>query len=327
MSDRIEGDRLTPRQHEEIRQEISRDFLGLSEPRDRPRAVIIVGQPGAGKAEPARAAQHELAAGGGSVLIDPDRVRDLHPDYETYLSQNDKTAAARVHADASQWARELRQDAIAGRRNIVLGATFNDKDKARELREKLRAAGYDIDMRALAVHRRDSRQGIQARYENARVGGGEARWVPESIHDEAYKGLPVTIGHIERNGLADRVSVLRRDGTVLYRNDRAATATSGLSQIALLAERGRDPTLEERLRHARSWDKIQAQMRNRNADDRDLAEVSGLRAEAHDRLAAHRAPAVSAVRAEPVPRPGADSVQALALAQKTRLAAWSRRSR
>ena len=151
--------------------------------------------------------------------------------------------------------------------------------------------------------------------------------MPDAIHDEAYKGMPVALGHIEHHGLADRVTVMRRDGTAIYRNDRAASATSGLSQIALLAERGRDPTEEEKLRHARGWDKVHVQMKSRNADSRDLAKVSDYRWEAHDRLGAPQAPEASGGRAEPVPKPGQDSVQALALAQKARLAEWGRRSR
>ena len=286
-----------------------------------------MGQPGAGKGRLAKAARSELAVEGGSVLIDPDRLRDRHPHYLQHVREDDKTAAERVHPDASQWAKELRQDAIEARRNIVLDATLNDKQKARELLGQLRSAGYQTEVRALAVHQRDSRQGMQARYENAKEKGDVARWVPDAIHDEAYKGLPVTIGHIEAYGLADKITVMRRDGTAIYRNDRAASGTSGLSQIALLAERGRDPTEEEKLRHLRGWDKVHAQMIQRGADSRDLAKVSDFRWDAHDSLKARTPPAESAGRTEPVPKPGVESVQALALAQKARLEAWSRRGR
>ncbi len=321
------SDRLPPPRHEAIRKAIGRAHLQLSQPRDKPRAIIIAGQPGAGKTAFTEAAQAELADKGGSVVIDPDALRERHPGYEPFLHQNDKTAAERVHPDASQWAKELRQDAIEGRRNIVLDATLNDKDKARELLGQLRGAGYQIEVRALAVHQRDSRQGIQARYENAREAGSPARWVPDAIHDEAYKGMPVAVGHIEHNGLADKVTVMRRDGTAIYRNDRAASATSGLSQIALLAERGRDPTEAEKLRHLRGWDKIHAQMRERGAGSGDLARISDYRREAHAMLKAPQSQEVSPGRAEAVPTPGAESVQALAMAQKARLEEWGRRSR
>ena len=321
------SDRLSPERHEVIRKAIGRAYLDLSQPQETPHAIIITGQPGAGKGAFAETAQAELADKGGSVLIDPDELRRRHLYYDRYRREDDKTAAGRVHPDASQWAKELRADAIEGRRNIVLDATLNDKEKARELLGELRGAGYQIEVRALAVHRRDSLQGIRARYETAREQGREARWVPESVHDEAYKGMPITIGHIEHHGLADTVTVMRRDGTAIYRNDRAAAATSGLSQIALLAERGRDPTEEEKIRHLRGWDKIHAQMRYRDADSRDLAKVSDYRWEAHDKVEAPRAPEGSSGRAEPVPKPGPESVQALATAQKARLGEWLRRSR
>ena len=317
------SDRLPLEKHEALRREIREDYLSLSQPRDKPRAIIVAGQPGAGKGRLAEGAQTDLDEAGGAVLIDPDRLRQWHPRYRAFLRENDKTAAERVHADASQWAKELRQDAIAGRRNIVLDATLNDKDKTRELLGQLRQAGYQIEVRALAVPQRDSRQGVFARYENARERGEAARWVPESAQDEGYRGMPVAIGHIERNGWADQISVQRRDGTVIYRNDRADSATSGLSQVAVLAERARDPTAEEKRRHLRVWDKIQGQMQARGADSGDMAKVSGYLREAYDRMKADPAPG----RADPTPQPGAESIRTLSAAQKTRQEEGRRQTR
>lgn len=326
MSERVAPDRLSPGEHEEIRQDIRNDFLSVSAPQGKPRAIIVAGQPGAGKGSLAKAAREELAADGGSVLIDPDRLRTWHPNYQLHL-ENDKTAAERVHADASQWAKELRQDAIEGRRNIVLDATLNDKDKTRELLGQLRKAGYETEVRVLAVHRRDSRQGVYARYENAKEQGKAARWVPESAQDEAYKGMPIALGHIERNGWADKVTVMRRDGTVIYRNGRADSATSGLSQIAVMAERARDPTAEEKLQHLRLWDKIQGQMQARGADSGEVAKVSEYRWEAHDRMKADQSVPSAPGRADPTPQPGAESIRALSAAQKARQEEWRRQTR
>ncbi|HMA51356.1 MAG TPA: zeta toxin family protein [Magnetospirillaceae bacterium] len=321
------SDRLSFEKHEALRQEIRKDYLDLSRPQDKPRAIIVAGQPGAGKGGLAGSAQIDLDEVGGAVLIDPDRLRQWHPRYRAFLREDDKTAAERVHADASQWAKELRQDAIAGRRNIVLDATLNDKDKTRELLGQLRKAGYEIEVRVLAVHQRDSRQGVYARYENAKEQGKAARWVPESAQDEAYKGMPVALGHIERNGWADKVTVMRRDGTVIYRNGRADSATSGLSQIAVMAERARDPTAEEKLQHLRNWDKIHGQTQARGADSGEVAKVSEYRWEAHDRMKADQAVPSSPGRAEPMPQPGAESIRALSAAQKARQEEWRRQSR
>jgi adenylylsulfate kinase-like enzyme len=312
MSARFEADRLSPDAHDAIRRDIGEDYLASSHPQARPRAIIVAGQPGAGKANLAASAQTELEEAGGSVLIDPDRLRRWHPGYGRFLREDDKMAAERVHPDASRWAKELRQDAIAGRRNIVIAGTLNDTEKAREMLGQLRRAGYETEIRALAAHQRDSRQGVQARYENAKEQGRAARWVPESIQDEAYRGMPVALGHIERNGWADKVSVVRRDGSVIYRNDRAAIATSGLSQIAVMAERARQPTPEEKLVHLRGWDRIQAQMAARGADPRDLAKVSDYRREAADQFEAERG------GGEKLPRPGADSIRAISAAQSGR---------
>lgn len=317
--------RLSPSAHEAIRQGIRDDYLELSQPRDKPRAILIAAQPGAGKGRLAVQAEAELE--GGSVLIDPDKLRDRHPFHRDYLREDDKTAADRVHPDASQWAKELRQDAIEGRRNIIIDGTLNDVDKTRELLGQLRAAGYETEVRALAVNERESLQGVHARYEDAKAQGRPARWVPEDVWDEAYRGMPVALGHVERNGWADKVSVARRDGTVIYRNDRAFAGTSGLSQVAVKAEQGRDPTEAEKIRHLRSWDKIQGQMQARGADSADVAKVADYRWEAYDRMKTAPPPEASREGADPTPRPGADSIRALSAAQKARQEEWARQSR
>lgn len=286
--------KLLAEEHEAIRQDIRRGYLKSSEPQDKPRAILIAGQPGAGKGRLATEAIAQFEDGGGAVHIDPDRLRDRHRGYPQYLREDDKSAAEKVHEDASQWAKELRQDAIEGRRNIVLDATLNDKVKARELAEQLRASGYEIEVRALAVHERESRQGIYRRYENAKEKGVPARWVPDTAHDQAYQGMPIALGHLERNRLVDKISIQRRDGTVIYENDQVGKGESGGSQIALLADRARKLTEQEKRDYAHGWDKVEEQMKSRGAGELTLSKVSGHRNEAYKELQQEERPEAAA---------------------------------
>jgi hypothetical protein len=76
----------------------------------RPKAIVLAGQPGAGKGTVADNALADLKD--QAVVIDPDELRRLHPDFNPLKERYPYTWGDHTHADASQWAKELRADAI-----------------------------------------------------------------------------------------------------------------------------------------------------------------------------------------------------------------------
>jgi len=96
--------KLSAEQHDRLYRKIERDYLPRAQPQDDPRAIITGGQPGAGKSGITSSAQAELAADGGYVLIDADKLRPRHPDYFRLVAEDDRTAANKTHADAGAWA-------------------------------------------------------------------------------------------------------------------------------------------------------------------------------------------------------------------------------
>jgi len=113
--------RLPTAEHEAVYADIERKYLPRAHPQERPRAIITGGQPGSGKSGITSAAQAELAGQGGYVLVDADKLRDRHRDYQRLMQEDDRTAANETHANAGAWAGRLYRAARDSHREIRRG--------------------------------------------------------------------------------------------------------------------------------------------------------------------------------------------------------------
>jgi predicted ABC-type ATPase len=260
--------RLDPARHAEISARIIESELEGTRAVEEPTAIIIAGQPGAGKSGITAEALTDLERG-GAVVVDVDAYRPEHPNYRALASSDDRTAASLVQHDASLWADELRDAAIASRRNLIIDGTLKSPDGAEELCRQLRRAGYRVELRALAVDRKTSLLGVHERYERSKAEQGWGRWVPESVHDEACRGVLQSVSRLERAGHADRVVVYGRQTDsrapkILYDTDLRRNPEPSAFD-AIRAERSRGRTAEERAILAARWAKVIEMIDKRNA--------------------------------------------------------------
>lgn len=251
---------LSKEEHQQIRQEISEEYLQGTSRAEQPRAIILAGQPGAGKSGLTREARAELERDGGAVIVDTDQLRDSHPDYDMLKSQNDRRAAGLVQKDSGQWADELTQDAMEQRRNLIIDGTLKNPDNARNLCDELKDQGYQVEVRAMAVAKEDSVQGVYGRYESQKAVDGSGRWVPEQVRDQAYEGMPRSLDTLEQGKHADRISVYRRgeDGPEMIHDGPGAAQ-------ALENERNRQRTPEELAARDQAWNRQASSPQDRDA--------------------------------------------------------------
>ena len=270
--------------------EIAPELFAGAAPVARPVAVIFGGQPGAGKSALVDAAVQEFTRRGGCVPIVGDELRAYHPRYWTLLRVDDKTAALSTDHDTGQWVEKAIAHAQTRRFNIVVEGTMRDQEKVAATMTGLRAAGYEIDARALAVNERLSWQGVLQRYENQKLDRGTGRMTTERAHRAGYEGLPVSLERIEREGLADRLTLYRRGGVPIYANQakNGEWMNAPTGRDALEGERARPLTLDELREHATGFDRLAMLLARpeRQATDAEIGHVERLRREARDELAA-----------------------------------------
>ncbi|WP_333622153.1 zeta toxin family protein [Stenotrophomonas indicatrix] len=209
-----------------------------------PKAVVLAGQPGAGKSKVSGALLREFD--GDVVLVDPDELRRTHSDFVGLSQKHPYTWAGHTHEDASQWAKELRSVAVEGRRNLILDTTLGNGDSAVTLIKDLQAKGYDVEIRGVVAHRLESELGVDARFADSLDSAGFGRYVPEEVRKHVYEALPGNLDKVQaETGI--QIRLYGREGTQVYDN----SSDTRLPGAALEAEREarlKDPRITQSLR-------------------------------------------------------------------------------
>ena len=115
-------DRLT---HEKIfREEILTEsqFIEATE-QTRPKAILLGGQPGAGKGGMSDAAKLEL--GNDAVVIDPDRMREYDPRLKRFRNTNPYTWSGDTQSQAAAFTDDYRNAVVAGRKNLIFDTAWS----------------------------------------------------------------------------------------------------------------------------------------------------------------------------------------------------------
>ncbi|MET8755213.1 zeta toxin family protein [Streptomyces sp. NPDC004667] len=233
---------LAERQHEEVRvTEILPTWTRHATLQDRPVVVFVAGQAGSGKTLVMDLVHAALEQRGGAVRVERDAYKALHPDYQRFLAEDVRTAGVRVRGETYRWQAELEARARAGRYDVVVEEALADPAGWLASAAVYRAAGYRVEVVALAVPEAVSQLGVLDRYLRL-ADEGRARYVGWDNHDACAAALPSALANVEAGHLADCVLVVRRDGQVLYANqlgpDGRWLRPAGARE-ALLAERAR----------------------------------------------------------------------------------------
>jgi len=230
---------------------------------DQPTLVFVGGQPGAGKTAAAMLVRNGLRQAGGFIHLDADRMReriDLRGAHPT-SDQTQVTAGALVAM--------LRALSLEGRRNLVEEGTFRNADGLQSLVQRIQAAGYRVELVAVATPLEESRLGIYQRFEAQHaLQVPNPRFVSDRYHDEAAAGFTHTVAKLE--GAFDRVRVINRAGQVHY--DTASVQRVGTARGAL--SRGQVISEDRLVAAASSWESVRQLAQARIADAEYLRSVN-----------------------------------------------------
>lgn len=196
-------------------------FSGVASHHDdgvRPLAVVVVGQPGAGKSATSSFIQDELAARRGEVAhVVGDFFKPYHPDYNRLLVTEPENASPATSPDARRWIEMSVDYLIRGRMDVLLESAGRDRADFADLAQRFHDHGYRVEVAILAVHESLSRQGILTRYHE---GPEKGRLTARATHDQSYTGVLDAADFLDASEAVDAVTVLRRGNRVVYTNAR-----------------------------------------------------------------------------------------------------------
>ncbi|HAL22016.1 MAG TPA: toxin [Stenotrophomonas sp.] len=212
-----------------------------------PKAIILAGQPGAGKGNLKDLSREELHW--NVIAIDPDDLRQAHPDFVRQRQIHPYTWSEHTHNDAKKWAQELRSLAIRGNKNIILDSTLGNSESAVQLIKELQSQNYDVEVRGVVAHRLESELGVDRRFTTQLDDEGFGRYVPESVRRDVYEALPGNLDKVQAE-TGVRIRLYGREGTQVYDNHTDARQP-GAALEAERESRLKDPRTTQTLRD--SW--------------------------------------------------------------------------
>lgn len=157
---------------------------------ERPIAYVMGGGGASGKGTILKALQTSGAVPAkGAVHIDPDAIKTGDhglsgiPEYAVMRARGDGRAAAVVHEESSAVAQRVREQAVAGRYDLILDRTLGDPVKGAKELQALRDAGYEVRLFGVTV---DPGTAVQRAVKRAERSG---RFVPLGELLKAHKGF------------------------------------------------------------------------------------------------------------------------------------------
>lgn len=218
-------------------------------PQERPKAIILGGQPGSGKGSLAERARIELD--GDAVTIDPDALREQDPRLAKFRSEYPYEWSSKTHSFASESADRLLEASSAQKKNLVFDTTLsNGQWASEELIPNLRAKGYDVEIRVVASPKLESELGVDKRFTDKLDIEGHARYVPEGARDAIYEKLPRSLDTIQANSDVP-IRIFSREGVEIY-DSRTDPRPPGQALEEARFSRLKDPAITQGLREG--WD-------------------------------------------------------------------------
>ncbi|API61311.1 zeta toxin of the postsegregational killing system (plasmid) [Tardibacter chloracetimidivorans] len=240
--------RLSPDKHRAIYESrIAPLLFAQAAPVERPTALVLGGQPGAGKSALLAAAHAEFDRRGGLIEIIGDDLRAFHPRYSELQRHDDRTAAFFTDRDSGRWIEMAIADAAARRCNVAVEGTMRLPDKVAETLTRFRDNDFVTDARALAVNPELSALGILQRFVAQKDSRGYGRMTSMEAHGAALGGMLDTLDRMQDERLADRLTIYRRGGEILHRFDfsHPLSPDEPRAREIVERERGRPLTAEE----------------------------------------------------------------------------------
>ncbi|WP_267882117.1 zeta toxin family protein [Streptomyces sp. NRRL F-2664] len=208
--------------------------------RPDPRAVYVLGQPGAGKLLAARMVRRAMRP--GTTHLIGDDLKAQHPDYLQLLREDPRRAGAAIRADYRAWFTQAEQYVRERRGDVLNEGAPGSVEELFDSALPYAASGYPVELVVLVVREADSRQATALRYARSLQIGLTPRFTTRSGHRTCFHALTGVVTAAERHPAITAITVIRRDGRALLRHEAGG---AGSASWALAAERARPYTEQE----------------------------------------------------------------------------------
>ncbi|WP_304333697.1 zeta toxin family protein [Conchiformibius steedae] len=175
---------------------------------NQPAAILLGGQPGAGKSF---ATQKICGLLNDDVMvINGDEFRNFREGYEEICRIYGKDSAKYTADFAGAMVQKVRDEAIKNRFNIIIEGTFRTAETPISEAANFRQNGYTVDVVICTCSKQISSQSILERAKKDEEMGLFARYTPQEHHDLVVQTLPQNADKVFQSGLIRHFAVYSR---------------------------------------------------------------------------------------------------------------------
>jgi predicted ABC-type ATPase len=189
-------------ERQQLHAEIADSFLSKAQTVPdhlQPVAVVMMGGPGSGKSSTTEGMSFD-----DFVQVDPDAVKKQIPEYNEATEGKALNAAFMAHEESSDIAGQVKDRAIADRKNVLLDGTGKNLPKMVAMVERLKKEGYQVNVIMPHIPKQEGLERCAARAERT------GRYVPDDIVGGAYDKIPYNFTQISQ--LADSAMLYDNSG-------------------------------------------------------------------------------------------------------------------
>ncbi|PPI56306.1 zeta toxin family protein [Rathayibacter toxicus] len=185
----------------------------------QPVAILIGGQPGAGKTRASEEVLLEYVET-RPLPLGVDELRVFHPDYFRLLAEDPANMTRATNTTVGEWMRMAIAHARRNQYSVLIEGTFRRPEVTIAEAEAFHHTGYRTRVVALSVPAAVSRNSILHRAVTDAARGGDGRWTPLDAHERGFIGTPQTIAAAEKCDAVDQITIYNRAGQTLYDKHR-----------------------------------------------------------------------------------------------------------
>lgn len=202
---------------------------------DKPKAILLGGQSGAGKTVIHRIKQKEFQ--GNIVIIDGDSFRSQHPHYLELQQEYGKDSVEYTKDFAGKMVESLVRELSHLGYNLLIEGTLRTIDVPKKTAQLLKNKGYEVQLALIATKPKLSYLSTLIRYEELySINPNQARATPKAHHDFIVNHLVDNTRQLEELAIFERIQIYQRDRSCVYDSKENTTSAADVLQELLFGE-------------------------------------------------------------------------------------------
>ena len=179
-----------------------------------PIAIILGGQPGAGKSNLYQIAKNRFS--GNIVELDCDAFRIFHPYYNQIKKLFNREDSSKTNPFVFKVVDLLIEKLSDEKYNLIIESSLNSPNSALDNGKNLNPKGYKVELQIMATPKTISWQGTIDRYNKALENGESPRAVSKEFHDKVADNICSSLDIVKKSGLMSNILIYDRNKICLY---------------------------------------------------------------------------------------------------------------